>query len=283
MEYLLTKPKALLTELEFDGELREIDPQLQILCGLRTVQSELPLGGPAFMGHRHLLRHAYTPVLLEHGSSTTTIKSRAGVLLGECPRVKNADLETDGSIELVQTPDIAHQCLAVLTTYGLVAVRCLRSGEWNRAEQVEMFDLLPSATMANKVLRRRRTGNLPYTHYEPGIAETLENITEQIDAFRDHVLLRLAFPLPRDDRKRAADALAGAGFASLFPNEIEELTRYSLVFGGEGLSIAEGAALLTRTEAGCRKRIDYFNTKSLSALGVRLFYVISESVVMSAV
>ena len=274
LEYLLTKPKALLTELEFTRELREIDPQLQILCGLRTVQSELPSGGPDFMSHRHLLRHAYTPVLLEHGLSTTTIRSQAGVLLGECPRVKNADFDTNGSVELVQTPDIAHQCLAVLTTDGLVGVRCLRSGEWNRPEQVEMLDLLPSATMAYKLLRRRRTDDLPYTRYEPDIAETLKTIAEQIDAFRDHVLLRLAFPLPKDDQRRAADALARAGFASLFPDEIEELARYSLVFGGEGLSIAEGAALLARTEAGCRKRIDHFNTKSLSALGVKLFYVI---------
>jgi hypothetical protein len=283
LEYLLTKPKALLAELEFDGALRELDPHLQVLCGLRTVQSELPLGGPAFMGHRHLLRHAYTPVVLEHGLGTTTVRSRAGVLLGECPRVKNANFDTDGSIELIQTPDIAHQCLVVLTTDGLVAARCLRSGEWNRPEQVEMFDLLPSATMAYRLLRLRRTGELPYAQYESGIAETLEKIAKQIDAFRDHVLLKLAFPLSRDDRKRASDALAGAGFASLFPDEIEELARYSLVFGGEGLSIAEGAAILTRTEAGCRKRVDQFNAKSVSALGVKLFNVSSESVVMSAI
>lgn len=283
LEYLRINPKALLSELEFDGELREIDPHLQILCGLRTAQSELPLGGPAFMSHRHLLRHAYTPVQLEHGSSTTTIRSNAGVLLGECPRVQNADFDTDGSIELVQTPDTAHQCIAVLTTDGLVAVRCLRSGKWNLPEQVDLFDRLPSATVAYQVLRRRRTGNLPHNQYESGIVETLGHIAKQIDAFRDHVLLRLAFPLPIYDRKRAADALAGAGFASLFPDEIEELARYSLVFGGEGLTIAEGAALLARTEAGCRKRIDHFNTKALSALGLKLFYVDSESVVMSAV
>lgn len=282
LEYLLTNPKSLLAELKFDGKLSQLDPHLQFLCGLRTVQSELPLNGPEFMGHRHLLRHAYTPVLLEHGLSTTTIKSRAGVLLGECPRVKNANFDTDGSIELLQTPDVAHQCLVVLTTDGLVAVRCLRSGEWNRPEQVEKFDSLPSATMAYKLLHHRSTGHLLHTQYEAGIAETLEKIAEQIDAFREHVLLRLAFPINTDDRKRAADALAGAGFASLFPDEIEELARYSLIFGGEGLLIAEGAALLMRTEAGCRKRIDYFNAKSHSMLGVKIFYLSSESVVISA-
>lgn len=282
---LFSRPQDALLAVQaaISGEpTRELDPMLQILCGLRTARELNPMG-LKFLGFRHILRHGYTTVQLKHDTEKTHVHALDGAVMGICGRVPNAQLANEGSVELVQTSDGLHQALVVLAGDGLVSVRCLRTGEWNRPDQVEMFDEMPSAARAHALLRDRRSGVWRHEDCEEFIVETVKQSAGQIDAFGKHILLQLAFPLEPTARHRACGALREAGLATIFPAEIRELATYSLAFGGEGLPISEGCSLLMRTETACRKRIDYFNARALETTGVRLFEVDEAEVAFSRI
>lgn len=277
VEDIASKPSAAIASLESierGQSTRELDPHLQIMCGMRTA-IQAPAWWPNYIGNRHILRHACTPVRFTHEEQVTTILAMDGSKLGSCPRVSKADTEEAGSIELVQTPQLEHQALVVLGTHGLIAVRCLRRGVWNLAEQVDAFDDLPSALPALALMRGRVVPQVLEDCYSAEVVDILAKIAESNKDFRSHVLANMAFlGMDRRARERACDILSTAGFASLFGREdLLELAEYSLVFGGEGLSIEEGCALLGRTEIGCRRRLDTFNDLADKALGTSLFEV----------
>ena len=170
---------------------------------------------------------------------------------------------------------LAIQAVVVLGPTGLVATRCLRTGDWNLPPHVEALDDIPSMEHVMAAMQEASEKCAQASDEDPDTQALWQHQRIQAAEFRDNLYLQLAFPLPRTEREQGARVLSQRGFAGQFDSDwdLRQLVRYSLVFSGEGNELEAAADTIDELPNAILSRINDINEVAVQKLGVKLFEI----------
>jgi hypothetical protein len=255
--------------------------------GFRVAAETMNFFTPKFHKHRLVLRLGVLRAdITTTGANTAIVRdARGGKQILECPATTLAPKgRYPGTIEVVRTYDGKRTAVAVLGPTGLVAVRDLFDSTWNSDDLVHLFDDLPSVEYAEAAAQAYENSFIVKSWESGGEFGPLnDHLTKEALRARDYLYPQIAFALAREDRTwdGVVSRLGKAGFRTLFEeaDELEELARLSMYFGGAGALISEVSSGLNRGASDLESKLKAINSKARRELGFDLFEIEGERVI----